>query len=169
MVVWLIGISGAGKSTLGVKLKRYYESNNVKTFLLDGDIVRDFYDNDLGYSREDRIANIKRIMLSAYVLEQNGIVPIVCNISPFEHLRSFCRKKFDDYNEIFLLKNLDIAKSNDVKKVYRENIKRTLLVGVDIAFENPQKSNLIVEVDKEDVETSFRKIINYFIFSSISN
>ena len=92
MVVWLIGISGAGKSTLGVKLKRYYESNNVKTFLLDGDIVRDFYDNDLGYSREDRIANIKRIMLSAYVLEQNGIVPIVCNISPFEHLRCFCRK-----------------------------------------------------------------------------
>jgi adenylylsulfate kinase len=161
MVIWLMGISGAGKSTLGIKLKKYYDNNNVDSFLLDGDVIRDFYDNDLGYSVEDRVSNIKRIMLSAYVLEQKGIIPIICNISPFENLRDFAREKFNNYNEIFLRKKLEIAKSNDVKNIYKNNLGKSLLVGVDMVFENPLNSDLIIEVDKEDVETSFGKIINY--------
>jgi len=59
MVIWLIGISGAGKTTLGNKLKQYYDNKNIKSFIIDGDLVRDFYNNDLGYTKEDRIANIK--------------------------------------------------------------------------------------------------------------
>jgi adenylyl-sulfate kinase len=161
MVVWLIGISGAGKSTLGNKIHKYYSDNNVKSFILDGDLVRDFYDNDLGYSKEDRVSNIKRIMLSAYVLEQNNIIPIVCNISPFEELRKFARSKFNDYNEIFLKKDLEIAKSNDVRNIYKDNLDKSQLVGVDMVFEKPQNSNLVIEVDKEEVDESFRKIINY--------
>jgi adenylylsulfate kinase len=100
-------------------------------------------------------------MLSAYVLEQKGIIPIICNISPFENLRDFAREKFNNYNEIFLRKNLEIAKSNDVKNIYKNHFGKSLLVGVDMVFENPLNSDLIIEVDKEDVETSFGKIINY--------
>lgn len=161
MVVWLIGISGAGKTTLGNKLKEYYDSNNINSFILDGDLVRDFYDNDLGFSKEDRVANIKRIMLTAYVLEQNGIISIVCNISPFEYLRDFARKKFSDYNEIFLHKNLIAAQNSDIKGVYKDNLERTALVGIDTVFEKPRLSNLVIEVDKEDIETSFQKIVDY--------
>jgi adenylylsulfate kinase len=161
MVIWLIGISGAGKTTLGKKLQVYYTNKNVKSFILDGDIVREFYDNDLGFTKSDRISNIKRIMLSAYVLEQNGIVTIVCNISPFENLRNLARKKFDDYNEIFLKKNLEVAKNNDIKGVYKDNLEQTSLVGVDIIFEEPKHSDLTIAVDNEYVETSFQKIINY--------
>ena len=76
MVIWLIGISGAGKTTLGNKLHDYFKNNNTKSFIIDGDLVRNFYNNDLGYSKADRIANIKRIMLSAYTLEQE-IIPII--------------------------------------------------------------------------------------------
>ena len=76
---------------------------------------------NLGYSKEDRISNIKRIMLSTYVLEKNNIIPIVCNISPFENLRDFARDKFDSYHEIYLNKNISIAKQNDVKGVYKNN------------------------------------------------
>jgi adenylylsulfate kinase-like enzyme len=161
MVVWFIGISGAGKSTLGLKLKQYYDIYNINSFLLDGDIVREFFDNDLGYSRSDRVSNIKRIMLSAYVLEKNGVIPIVCNISPFEYLRCFARKKFDNYNEIYLQKNLEVARSNDVKSIYKEHLGKTPLIGVDLNFESPLNSDLVLETDKENVEISFRKILDY--------
>ena len=161
MIVWFIGISGAGKTTLGNKLHEYYNSKKIKSFVLDGDLIRDFYDNDLGYSKEDRIANIKRIMLSAYVLEQNGIIPIVCNISPFENLRNFAREKFNKYYEIFLQKNIEIAQSGDVKNIYKDNLHKRLIVGIDMRFEEPQQYDLLVEVDKETEEISFEKILNF--------
>lgn len=161
MVIWLIGISGAGKTTLGNKIKQYFDNNNVAAYVLDGDLIRDFHDNDLGYSREDRIENIKRIMLSAYILEQNDIVAIVCNISPFEYLREIARKKFDNYIEIFLDKDMSIAKNNITKNTYKNNMGKSSLIGIDIKFEIPLDSNLTIKVDKESEAVSFQKIINY--------
>lgn len=161
MVIWLLGISGSGKTTLGNKLKQYYDNKNIKSFIIDGDLVRDFYNNDLGYTKEDRIANIKRIMLSAYVLEQNGIIPIICNISPFEHLRVFARDKFDFYNEIYLFKDLKKAQQNDVKGIYRDNLNKTSIVGIDLNFEEPKNYDVKIDVDKESVNDSLEKIIFY--------
>jgi len=161
MVIWLIGISGAGKTTLGNKIHKYLTGVKLNSFMIDGDIVREFYDNDLGYSKDERISNIKRIMLAAYVLEKNNIIPIVCNISPFENLRDFARDRFDSYHEIFLQKNVSIAKEKDVKGVYKDNHKRTPLIGIDMKFEEPTKSNLIINVDSESEEKSFEKIMNY--------
>jgi adenylylsulfate kinase-like enzyme len=115
MVLWLLGISGSGKSTLGEKLKIEFDNKDIKCCIIDGDLVRDFYDNDLGYTKEDRVANIKRIFLSAYLLEKNGVIPIVCNISPFQELRVFARKKFDNYVEVYIKRELkDINNIKDV-------------------------------------------------------
>ena len=161
MVIWLIGISGAGKKTLGNKVQKYLVDKGLDAFMIDGDIVREFYDNDLGYSKEDRVSNIKRIMLSAYVLEKNHIIPVVCNISPFENLRDFARNKFESYHEIYLRKDIDIARQKDIKDVYKSNFKKTALVGVDMKFEEPMKSDLTINVDSESEEISFQKIINY--------
>lgn len=161
MVIWLIGISGAGKTTLGNKIHKYFIKKKKKSFIIDGDIVREFYNNDLGYGIDDRIANIKRIMLSVYVLEKNNIIPIVCNISPFEELRDFARHKFSSYHEIYLHKKLNFAKKNDIKGVYKNNLNKTALVGVDLNFDEPKKSNLTINVDTESEEESYMKIINY--------
>lgn len=161
MVIWLIGISGAGKTTLGVKIHEYCNSKNIKTFILDGDLVRSFYNNDLGFSKEDRIANIKRIMLSAYVLEKNNIIPIVCNISPFEELRNLARKKFKSYHEIYLKKNLEAAKKDDVKNVYKKNINKTDIIGIDLVFDKPLNSNLTIDVNVETIDESFKRILSY--------
>ena len=159
MVIWLLGISGAGKTTLGLKLKQHFDSEGVQSFILDGDIVRNFFDNDLSYSIDERRQNIKRIMLAAHVLEQNGIIPIVCNIAPFEDLRQFARQKFSNYVQIYLKKSLSLAQANDVKNIYKDNISKSMIVGIDLEFDQPKTNELVVPVDSETVEESFIRII----------
>jgi len=161
MVIWLIGISGSGKSTLGEKLKNHFDSRQIPAFRIDGDSVRKFFDNDLGYSREDRMENIKRILLSAHVLSQCGIRVIVCNIHPFEELRRFARNKIPGYNEIYLKKNIDRSMAEDVRNVYRSQKGKTPLVGIDLAFDEPGQSDLILETDRETPDASFKRIIAF--------
>lgn len=155
MVIWLLGVSGAGKTTLGNDLKKYLDSKNIKNCLVDGDIVRAFYDNDLGFEKEDRIANIKRIMLSAYLLEQNGIIPIVCNISPFQELRDFAKIKFTRYIEIYLKRDLQDIHNKDA--VYSTNH----VVGIDVAFDEPKNPSIVIDTSKTDEKKSLEIIINY--------
>jgi adenylylsulfate kinase-like enzyme len=158
MVLWLLGISGAGKSTLGNKLKEYCDQSKNPSWIIDGDSIRDFFDNDLGFEREDRVQNIKRILLAAHVLSENGTIAIVCNISPFEELRQFARKKIKNYHQIYLKKNLETSRRNDVKEVYKNHIGKTPVVGVDLQFDEPQNNDLVLDVEHETVEESFQKI-----------
>jgi len=161
MVIWLLGISGSGKTTLGKMIQKYFDKKDIKNYIIDGDIVRDFYNNDLGFTKEDRVTNIKRIMLSAYVLEQNSIIPIVCNISPFQELRDFAKNKFYNYQEIYLIRDLNHIKNKD--SVY----KNKNVVGIDLKFEEPKNPSLVINTSKLSKEESLRKVINYL--ESIKN
>lgn len=163
MIIWLIGISGAGKTTIGLKLKEYFDKINKKNYLLDGDEVRELFNNDLGYSNYDREANIKRIILGAHILDRNDIIGIICNISPFERLRKLSREKIVGYNEIYLKKILIKSINNDIKNIYADNLGKTEIVGVDINFDDPQNSDLILEVDKLTENETLKKIIDYLI------
>lgn len=155
MVVWLLGISGAGKTTLGNKLKKELDKKKIKNYIIDGDLVRDFYNNDLGFNKEDRTANIKRIMLSAYVLEQNGIIPIVCNISPFQELRDFASNKFDNYVEIYLQRDIkDIKNKEDVYN-------SADVIGVNLNFDEPKNPSLIINTSIVGENKSLEIIISY--------
>lgn len=161
MIIWLIGISGAGKTTIGRKLEQYFNEKGLKNYLLDGDEVRDLFDRDLGYSDADREANIKRIILGAYLLDRNDIVGIVCNISPLEHLRALARKKISGYNEIYLKKDLRISMENDVKGVYQANMGKTPLVGINATFDEPQHPDLTLEVDHMTVDETYHAVLDY--------
>jgi adenylylsulfate kinase len=161
MVLWLLGISGSGKTTLGLKLKEYFEKNNKPSCIIDGDDVRNLFDNDLGFTKDDRIANVKRIILAAFFLDKCGIYTIVCNQMAFEHMRELCRKKIQGYNEIYLCKNLENSIKNDVKGIYKNNFGKTSIVGIDIPFEKPEHPDLVIDVDNETIEESYQKIITY--------
>lgn len=163
MLIWLIGISGAGKTTIGRRLEVHFNERGIKNYLLDGDEVRDLFDRDLGYSDADREANIKRIILGAYLLDKNDIAGIVCNISPLEHLRALARKKIPGYNEIYLKKDLSVSMKNDVKGVYKANAGKTQLVGIDATFDEPQHPDLVLEVDAMTESETFQAVLEYIV------
>lgn len=162
MILWLMGISGAGKTTIGRRLKQYLDQEQIKNYLLDGDEVRDLFDRDLGYSDQEREANIKRIILGAYLLDKNDIVGIVCNISPLEHLRALARRKIPGYHEIYLKKDLRTSVERDVKGVYQANMGKTQLVGIDVAFEEPQHPDLVLEVDRMSEDETYQAVLDYW-------
>lgn len=161
MIIWLLGISGAGKTTLGKKLEKYYKDKGMKTYLLDGDEVRGLFENDLGYTDAEREANIKRIILGAYLLDRNGINGIICNISPFQHLRDLARRKIAGYNEIYLEKDIQASIRNDVKGIYKANMGKTDLVGLGQQFDEPVNCDLRIQVDRMTEEDSFGMIKKY--------
>jgi len=163
MVLWLIGISGAGKTTIGRKLEEHFSQIGMKCYLLDGDEVRDLFDRDLGYSDAEREANIKRIMLGAYLLDKNDIIGIICNIGPLEHLRQLARRKIAGYNEIYLKKDIQVSIKNDVKGVYQSNLGKTQIVGIDATFDEPQTPDLVLEVDKLTIEETYQKVLDYIV------
>lgn len=161
MIIWLIGISGAGKTTLGRKLEKHYKDKGLKTYLLDGDEVRNLFENDLGYTDADREANIKRIILGAYLLDRNDIIGIICNISPFQHLRDLARRKIAGYNEIYLDKDIQVSMKNDVKGIYKENMGKTDIVGLGQRFDEPVNCDLCIKVDEMTEDESFKMIQEY--------
>lgn len=163
MIIWLIGISGAGKTTIGKMLENHFNEIGKKCYLLDGDEVRDLFDRDLGYSDPDREANIKRIILGAYLLDRNNIIGIICNIGPLEHLRQLARRKIQGYNEIYLKKDLNISMKNDVKGIYADNIGKTQIVGINATFDEPQLPDLVLEVDKMSEDETCQAVLDYIV------
>jgi adenylylsulfate kinase len=161
MVIWLMGLSGSGKTTLGEKLKAYLEGLGKKAYIIDGDKARAFYENDLGYTEAERFMTVKRVMLPAHVLSECGIIAIVCNIHPFEELRELARRIIHQYNEIYLEHHIDSCRERDVKSMYREHEGKTEIVGMDVRFDEPRNSDLVLDTDKETVEESFEKLLSY--------
>ena len=89
----------------------------------------------------------------------SNVIPIVCNISPFEDLRQFARDTFHNYVQIYLEKSMPIAQQNDVKNIYKNHISKTPIVGINLEFDEPLLSELVIPVDTETVDESFARII----------
>lgn len=163
-VIWLTGLAGSGKTTLGQKIYEYIRTNTNKPVeFIDGDLTRKFFDDNLGYSRQERIFNIKRIVFASMLLSRQGVITIVSNIAPYYEIRDFIRKHIKNYYQIYVKASLKKCKSSHkslYKKAEEKKIKH--VIGVDDAYEEPRNPDLIVDTDKETVDESFRKILNFF-------
>jgi len=167
--VWLTGLSGSGKSTLGNLLAQELSNLGHKVELLDGDVVRQYLSKGLGFSKEDRDTNIRRIGFAAHLVTRQGGVAITAAISPYRAIRDENRELIKNFVEIFCRCPLAKCEERDVKGLYKKarqalaDGKPMNFTGVDDAYEEPLKPELIVDTDKEAPQASIVRILKRLV------
>jgi len=143
MVIWILGLSGSGKSYISKKLQKKLKKNFI---IIDGDVVRKIFENDLGHTKKDRKKNANRISKLVAYLSNNGCNIIVPVLSLFPEWLKWNRKKIKNYYEVFIDVPLDKLIKRNSKQIYKKNKKiNKNVVGLDIKFPKPKNSDLILE------------------------
>lgn len=161
--LWFTGLSGAGKSTLANIVNRTLGERGLLTEVLDGDVIRTNLSKGLGFSKEDRDTNIRRIGWVCEVLTRNQVVAMAAAISPYREIRDELREKIGTFVEVYCKCSLDELERRDVKGLYAKaragEIKN--FTGVDDPYEAPENPEVMIDSEDEDVEESAAKIIRY--------
>jgi adenylylsulfate kinase len=159
--IWLTGLSGAGKSTLAQAMEQYLKRRGRRVEVLDGDVVRTHLSKGLGFSREDRDTNIKRIAFVCKLLSRNGVVSIAAAISPYREAREWARAEIENFAEVYVKCPIDICRQRDIKGLYKlaDEGKIKNFPGVDDPYEEPKQPELVVETHKQTIEESVFHIV----------
>jgi len=153
-------MSGAGKSTISEELMERFRSCGAKVELLDGDVVRTNLSQGLGFSREDRDTNIRRIGFVSELLSRNGVVVVVAAISPYRETREEVKTRIGDFVEVFVECPVAVLAERDVKGLYKKALAGEVgnFTGISDPYEPPLNPDVIVRSDRETVEESVDKI-----------
>lgn len=147
MVVWLVGLSGAGKTTLANKVVTDANQKNINTVLLDGDVIREVFGNDLGYTMEDRLLNAQRICQLGKFLDGQGINVVCAILSIFPETREWNREHIENYYEVFIDTPIETLVDRDTKGIYGKFNRGEIsdVAGMDIKFPVPNHADLIID------------------------
>lgn len=159
--IWFTGLSGAGKSTLSAILDRELRERGHNVEVLDGDVIRTNLSKGLGFSKEDRDTNIRRIGWVCEVLTRNDVVAIAAAISPYRAVREEVREKIGRFVEVFVEVSLEEAINRDVKGLYKKALAGEIkgFTGVDDPYEPPLNPDVTVHTDRETPEESAARIL----------
>jgi adenylylsulfate kinase len=162
--LWFTGLSGSGKTTITTQLVKELRQRGSKLEVLDGDVVRENLSKGLGFSKEDRDTNIRRIAFVANLLSRNGVPVITAAISPYREIRDEARQLMDSrFIEIYAKAPLEVCEERDVKGLYAKaragEIKE--FTGVSDPYEEPKDPELVIETDKLTPEQSAEQILIY--------
>ncbi len=159
--LWLTGLSGAGKSTISDQLIGTLKGRGLRVQLLDGDLVRTDLCRGLGFSKEDRDENIRRIAAVADLLSHNGVAVIVAAISPYRAARDSARERIGRFVEVHVDCSLDELQRRDVKGLYKKALAGEIehFTGISDPYEEPLQPDVIVDTASQTVEESARAII----------
>jgi len=158
--VWFTGLSGAGKSTISTLLHQRLSAAGAKVELLDGDIVRTHLSKGLGFSREDRDENIRRIGFVCELLSRNGVIVIAAVISPYREARDRVRASIPNFVEIFMECPIDVLVVRDVKGLYKRALAGEIehFTGVSDPYESPATPELTIHSSRETPQQSVDKV-----------
>jgi adenylyl-sulfate kinase len=163
--LWFTGMSGAGKSTLSEPVARALRDSGHRVELLDGDVVRANLSKGLGFTKEDRDINIRRIGFVANLLSRNGVAAITAAISPYrairDEVRAMVEKDGGGFVEVFVKCPVEVLAERDVKGLYKQALAGEIknFTGVSDPYEEPLRPDVVIESDKETVEQGVAKII----------
>src|ERR1700722_3202873 len=145
-VIWLTGLSGSGKSTLGRLLERQFRAAGIQVEMLDGDLVRTRLCRDLGFTKEDRDENIRRIGFVCELLARNNVVVIVAAISPYREIRDEIRTLVSDFVEIYVQCPMDVLIERDTKGLYQKALAGEIqhFTGVSAPYGQPLAPEAVI-------------------------
>ena len=157
MVIWITGMSASGKSSLCNHFKSIYKDEFPSIFILDGDVIRDFYGNDLGYEVSDRVVQVKRMQKIAKFCESQGALVLVAILYGNDELLSENRHIFADYREVYIKADIQKLERREFKGLYSGaragHIKN--VVGVDIKWIEPKRPDLVFDISTNDYELDY--------------
>ena len=163
--IWFTGLSGSGKSTLSEIIEQRLKERGRNIEVLDGDIVRTHLSKGLGFSREDRDTNIKRIAFVCGLLTRNGVICISAAIAPYREAREWARNEIGNFVEVYVKCPIEVCRQRDVKGLYKlvDEGKIKGFTGVDDPSEEPEHPELVIETDRETIEESLTRIFDKLV------
>lgn len=161
VTVWFTGLPCCGKTTIADRVAEILKAEGRKVERLDGDIVRKGLTSDLGFSKEDRNENIKRVTFVAKLLTRNEVIVLATFVSPYEERRVKTREEIGEFMLVYVKAPVEVCMERDVKGMYRKALAGEIknFTGVDDPYEEPETPELVVETDKETLEESVQKVL----------
>lgn len=164
-VLWFTGLSGAGKSTLANAVENELHQRGIRTFLLDGDTLRQGLTSDLGFEPEDRRENVRRVGYVAKILVDAGVVVLAALISPFREERQRARELFEpgEFIEVFVDCPLEVCEQRDVKGLYRKARNGIIpeFTGISSPYEFPENPEIHIDSNGNSVSEDVQQILTY--------
>lgn len=164
-LLWFTGLSGSGKSTVSVPVAKALKKAGCKVEVLDGDIVRMNLSKGLGFSKEDRDINVRRIGFVGGMLSRNGVVALTAAISPYRATRESIRDQTVNFIEVFVDCPVEICAQRDVKGLYEKAYKGEIanFTGVSDPYEPPSNPEIVLKTHEESIEESVNKVMTYLL------
>ena len=167
VMIWFTGLSGSGKSTLAIALERELQNRGLLCRILDGDNIRSGINNNLGFTAEDRVENIRRIAEIGKLFVDTGVITIAAFISPNNELREMASKIIgkENFVEVYISTPIEECEKRDVKGLYakarRGEIKN--FTGISAPFEAPQDAALSIDTSKHSVKESVDMLLDLIL------
>lgn len=167
VMVWFTGLSGSGKSTVAIALERELHKRGLLCRILDGDNIRSGINNNLGFSEEDRVENIRRIAEVSKLFIDTGIITIAAFISPNNDIREMAADIIgkEDFIEVYVNTPLAVCEQRDVKGLYKKARKGEIknFTGISAPFEAPANATLELDTSVLSLEESVNKLLEVIL------